>query len=404
MASTNKKSASSKKKTTSSKAKSSKKRQLSEEAKRRQYTSIVLIGVAVLLFFIAIIEGQSVWTWLHDKFYALFGFLTFLVPLYMVYATFIYSKGEEGKKSLKIVIGIGALIVFLCSVLHVAFNDKEYFAEIEWGQQFVDVWNTAPTIKGGGLLGALIGGTLAVYIGKTPAMILWIIVSVCTFLIVTGISLDSIVSVFKKPVKKIGEFASEKIERGAEKREERRERIAAEKEEAEKEKKKFSPPPQPTDSVDDTEEDEVWDAPPLPEEPAPIPEEPVITFIPEEESTDDELDRLVREEERRETPPKDNRRKMKAPPAPDPVPEEAEQEETEAPKYVLPPLDCLDEIKKDGATDIEAEKQFFSRKLLATLESFKIKAQITDVTRGPSVTRYEIFPEEGVRLNKITRI
>lgn len=404
MASTNKKSASSKKKTTSSKAKSSKKRQLSEEAKRRQYTSIVLIGVAVLLFFIAIIEGQSVWTWLHDKFYALFGFLTFLVPLYMVYATFIYSKGEEGKKSLKIVIGIGALIVFLCSVLHVAFNDKEYFAEIEWGQQFVDVWNTAPTIKGGGLLGALIGGTLAVYIGKTPAMILWIIVSVCTFLIVTGISLDSIVSVFKKPVKKIGEFASEKIERGAEKREERRERIAAEKEEAEKEKKKFSPPPQPTDSVDDTEEDEVWDAPPLPEEPAPIPEEPVITFIPEEESTDDELDRLVREEERRETPPKDNRRKMKAPPAPDPVPEEAEQEETEAPKYVLPPLDCLDEIKKDGATDIEAEKQFFSRKLLATLESFKIKAQITDVTRGPSVTRYEIFPEEGVRLNKITNL
>ncbi len=404
MASTNKKSASSKKKTSSSKAKSGKKRQLSEEAKRRQYTSIVLIGVAVLLFFVAIIEGQSVWTWLHDKFYALFGFLTFLVPVYMMYATFVYSKGEEGKKSLKIVIGIGALIVFLCSVLHVAFNDKEYFAEIEWGQQFVDVWNNAPTVKGGGLLGALIGGSLAFGIGKTPAMIISVIISVCTFLIVTGISLDAIVSVFKKPVKKIGEFASKKIERGAEKREERRKKAADEKAEAEEEKKRFSPPPQPTVSVDDIEEEEISDTSPLSAEPAQTPADPIITFVPEEESTGDLFEMLTSEEEYGKTPPKDNRRKVKTPPAPDPVPEEIVQGEKEAPRYVLPPLDCLDEVKKEGATDIEAEKQLFSKKLLATLESFKIKAQITEVTRGPSVTRYEIFPEEGIRLHKITNL
>ena len=406
MASTNKKTASSKKKTTSAKPQSNKKRQASADAAKRQTISIVLIGVAVLLFFIAFIEGQGAWTWLHNKFYALFGFVTVPSTVYMAYATFVYSKGEAGRKSLPTVIGIGALALFLCSVLHVAFNNKEYFATVEWSQQFVDVWENAPTMKGGGLLGALLGGTIAFFFGKTPAMILSIVVFVCTFLIVTGITLESIASVVKVPLRKVKEITDETIERTAEKREERRERIAAEKEE--QEKKRFSPPAKPTISADDIDAEEYSDSnasddnlvisftPEMDKQP----EIPVVTLPDSTETTvvGETVEKAVKERKRR----------PKTPAMPEGNPAETErafpEADKEAVQYVMPPLDCLKLVKSSGAADFEAESQFFSNKLITTLESFKIKAQVTEITRGPSVTRYEILLDEGVRIHKIKNL
>ena len=46
--------------------------------------------------------------------------------------------------------------------------------------------------------------------------------------------------------------------------------------------------------------------------------------------------------------------------------------------------------------------EYLSNKLISTLESFKIKAEVTNICRGPSVTRYELVPDAGVRINKIT--
>ena len=45
-----------------------------------------------------------------------------------------------------------------------------------------------------------------------------------------------------------------------------------------------------------------------------------------------------------------------------------------------------------------------TRRLNETLASFKIEAHIINVTRGPSVTRYEVELEKGVRLNKLTTV
>ena len=45
-----------------------------------------------------------------------------------------------------------------------------------------------------------------------------------------------------------------------------------------------------------------------------------------------------------------------------------------------------------------------AQKLIATLESFGVKASITHISRGPSVTRYELHPAPGVKINKITNL
>lgn len=71
------------------------------------------------------------------------------------------------------------------------------------------------------------------------------------------------------------------------------------------------------------------------------------------------------------------------------------------PEYCFPPIDLLKRPAR-GAADGTEEMRENSRRLNETLASFNIDAHIINVTRGPSVTRYEVELDKGVRLNKIT--
>ena len=56
------------------------------------------------------------------------------------------------------------------------------------------------------------------------------------------------------------------------------------------------------------------------------------------------------------------------------------------------------------AEKIMEELQTNSRKLIDTLNSFGVNATITNICRGPSVTRYELQPAPGVKISKITNL
>jgi len=79
----------------------------------------------------------------------------------------------------------------------------------------------------------------------------------------------------------------------------------------------------------------------------------------------------------------------------------AQAEAAEKPIYCFPPIDLL-KYPEGGAADGTSEMRENSQRLNDTLASFKIEAHIINVTRGPSVTRYEVELEKGVRLNKLT--
>ena len=79
----------------------------------------------------------------------------------------------------------------------------------------------------------------------------------------------------------------------------------------------------------------------------------------------------------------------------------AEAQMTANPEYCYPPIELLKNFGADGV-DGTAEMRENSRRLNETLASFKIEAHIINVTRGPSVTRYEVELEKGVRLSKLT--
>lgn len=85
------------------------------------------------------------------------------------------------------------------------------------------------------------------------------------------------------------------------------------------------------------------------------------------------------------------------------VAEEAEAaQEEKLPEYQFPPIELLSRpvYKSDGNSEEELIQT--ADKLKNTLESFGVRVTINNVSRGPSVTRYEIQPEQGVKVSKIT--
>ena len=84
------------------------------------------------------------------------------------------------------------------------------------------------------------------------------------------------------------------------------------------------------------------------------------------------------------------------------VAQEIAKAETEKkPEYCYPPIDLL-KLPSGGKNDGTAEMRENTRRLNEALASFKIDAHIINVTRGPSVTRYEVELAKGVRLSKLT--
>jgi len=79
----------------------------------------------------------------------------------------------------------------------------------------------------------------------------------------------------------------------------------------------------------------------------------------------------------------------------------AQAQNVAKPEYCFPPINLLNPPMRSGSNGTD-EMRENSRRLNETLASFKIDAHIINVTRGPSVTRYEVELDKGVRLNKLT--
>lgn len=71
--------------------------------------------------------------------------------------------------------------------------------------------------------------------------------------------------------------------------------------------------------------------------------------------------------------------------------------------YTLPPVTLLNPVqRKLSQADIDNEIDRNSKKLVEALQSFGVQTKLVGVSRGPSVTRYELQPAPGVKISKIT--
>ena len=73
-------------------------------------------------------------------------------------------------------------------------------------------------------------------------------------------------------------------------------------------------------------------------------------------------------------------------------------------RYKKPPIDLLDKPVHKGQGNVSAELKMKAATLEETLKSFNVDAKVIQVTQGPAVTRYEIQPAVGVKVNSIVRL
>ncbi|MBQ2693976.1 MAG: DNA translocase FtsK 4TM domain-containing protein [Clostridia bacterium] len=402
----NKKNGAAQKKKPASKSSAPKKTAAKEPAKKevnvtvkRQKTAIVLMAAAVFLLCVALIKGESVWLTLHNAMFGIFGFCVYIIPAVLIYMAIVYAKDKPLGSIAANLTGTGIFVALLSGAIHTFANTAEYLNTVGIGIQISDSWNKAAALSNGGVFGAVIGGAISKLFGKTGACITIVLLLVVLAMFLTGTTLLGLLNAIRKPVKRVGELTNEKLEQNAA----RREQLEQEREKEKETKKAFNPPKQPTISVEKFEDNFITDESTFaPVEEAPVPEIPVVK-LPDAEPTDiieETIEAAVEEEK-----PK---RKRKAPAVPDGEPiEEAVEIPVEVlpdaePAYVFPTIDLLNVVEKDGSTDSMTEMQIGAKKLVSTLESFKINAEVTNICRGPSVTRYELVPEAGVRINKIT--
>ncbi len=83
--------------------------------------------------------------------------------------------------------------------------------------------------------------------------------------------------------------------------------------------------------------------------------------------------------------------------------EEKKAEVKEIP-YQFPPIELLGLPKKAVAQMSDEKLRMTASRLQETLQSFNVDVQMGAVTCGPTVTRYEVLPAQGVRVNKITNL
>lgn len=356
---------------------------------RHQMAAVLLFAAAVLLFCLVVIPGGSLWGHLHNMVLGLFGITAFVLPVLMVYIAVIAAMerhiGSVTSKLWQCVL----LLIMLGSAIYIFTTEPNgwYFPAI--GQGYVD----GRLLHGGGVLGVLLGYPLEYAFTDIGAKIIICLLIFVFLMLVTGTTILSLFRTAWKPVKKTKESIETAMIYTAEKR--RRDAASIDidlgegYEETPKGRRKKA------------EEEPAADALALPEvEPPPPMERSVAERLSALEKAAQDIHEEPRLEDLVQT---DKPAKPKEEPAPAfeaPKPDALLPEEEDGYRY--PPMSLLDEPKAVTDTAGELDVQGLSTLLVSTLKDFGVNTKVIDVTRGPSVTRFELEPSAGVKISKIT--
>ena len=91
-------------------------------------------------------------------------------------------------------------------------------------------------------------------------------------------------------------------------------------------------------------------------------------------------------------------------PGPTLVEQIKEQEEKAKREYIFPPTDLLTKGSFKPGAFSEKEYKETAIKLQQTLQNFGVGVTVTDISCGPAVTRYELHPEQGVKVSRIVSL
>ena len=364
----------------------------------KQLTSIILFAVGILSFCLAVIDAEGLWGALRTLIFGVFGFCSFIFPLFLLVISAIIALDKTDEKTIVKLVEAFVLITIFSSIVHIfQCNSSSYFEAIE---DAYNMYKIDGSMLGGGVWGALLGGFILLITGsnKLAALVIAFLILFVIVMILLNITMGNLFRGISKPVKKIGEYTGDKITEYGEK-------IEQKNAEREKRKREFNPDvslgPEPENADnDDTNNDNLVSYSSV--KGTGIDEQNKKVEEPEVDTSEKviNLDDIIKKSsEKKETKAKEQL-KIKE------VEETAEEnfDDEEVKPYILPSLDCLNLPKNNNTAGFENELKQNANKLVETLKSFGVETRIVDIARGPSVTRYEIQPAACVKISKITNL
>lgn len=370
-------------------------------AANRQLAAIILFAVSVFFICLSFINGGGLWGGLRTLSFGLFGFSAFIWPLVLIYVAVMATLDKTDQKIGVKIFEAAMLIILLSAAIHI-FG---FHGVVDFSENVIDAYNAYRfdgSLVGSGAVGAIIGGAILLATGSSkPAAIAIILILMFLFLmLMTGTTLKKLMKGVYSPVKKVSEYREEKLEQLASAEERNRESFNPDvdlgpepvTEKSAKKSKKTADIVQ-FDNADKKESNEA-ETNELTES------KPVLLDDIIKKMNGDEANSQISK------PIEEAAKSSASASALKSVKGTLSDDENDKPKaeYQLPSLDCLAEPKNGRNVKYEDELKANATKLVDTLKSFGVETRIVDISRGPSVTRYEIQPAAGVKISRITNL
>ncbi|MFY9197821.1 MAG: DNA translocase FtsK [Acutalibacteraceae bacterium] len=362
---------------------------------KRQIWAVVIFASAIFNLSVCLIPGGNAWATLRSVLFGVLGVCAFILPLILFYVS-IMAAMDKPTDNIGIKVGEAFFLTSLfCAAIFIfssTSSPPSYFDSIS------QAYKTGLSSKNGGAVGAIIGGAiLKLFPEKITASITIVLLIFVTLMIMTGTTLINLYNAFKTPVQKAGEFTGDYIEKTAKEIEERRARFNPDvnlgptssdvqndepKEHKRNKKSKIDieldeelkneseVQEVPDDSLEDTKPILLDD---IIKKAANTSEQAKVLNTPDEKSSDDSFKSEIIENHNNQN-------------------------------YNMPPIDCLAPPKASSGENFSAELKQNAEKLVDALKSFGVETKIVDISRGPTVTRYELSPAAGVKISRITGI
>lgn len=355
---------------------------------KKPVASLILFAVSLFILAVTFIPGENLWNDLRAFFFGLFGVLTYIFPFFLLSLSVFYAMDKLKGIAIIRFIETGALILLVegCIDLFVS-----RVADATFTEHLTNAYNNGMALKSGGFFGGLVGEPLYLAFGKTGALITVFLLIFVLVMLITGTTVVTLVRKMQSSAKTVKKSYEEFRDTVEEQKKARREEIDIPLDEpntaaitagmSDKQKKVISTYRGIDIPLDD--KDEI-----------------------ESVSVEEALEAAETESEKATT------RRKRAKPLEETEIEQTENEisstaetiEMQQEDYVYPPIELLkNSVSKSPAAE-RAELENTAQRLVDTLRSFGVETSILDISRGPTVTRYELQPSSGVKISKITNL
>ena len=370
----------------------------------------IVLAVSVVLLISNFGVGGSVGNAISSFFFGLVGLVCYPLPIFLFLGVAFVIANKRNPRAYRKMAGFVLLFLAVCLFLQLVTEGAVY------ERDFMAYYRVSAEYKtGGGLLGGALSRLLVQAFGTVGTYVITVIAMVISFVLITQKSMFDMIKKFSRKM----------YRRAAERKAQRQEELKARQEEqAEKEQQQERRKKRKERTEDFLKETEVNE----PEQERKRKKESKASrkkakeqevsgdilldepFVPENAFPIHRAEELVQDLEEIVPPPEEEKETSKKNPRSSKaeieqgiheVSEEIALKEAEVKKaYEFPPMELLKKGKQTGG-DSDAHLRETAGKLQETLHNFGVNVSITNVSCGPTVTRYELQPEQGVKVSKI---